>query len=48
MGSDHQLVIAKIKLRLHKIGKQEIKTRRFETSKLKIPDIKQIHHRVEK
>ena len=40
VGSDHQLVIAKIKLRLRKTGKQEIKTRRFETSKLRIKDIK--------
>ena len=43
VGSDHQLVIAKIELRLHKTGKQETKA-----SKLRIPALANICHRGEK
>ena len=41
VGTDHHLVIVKTKLKLHKVGKKPSISKRYETCKLKVPEIKQ-------
>ncbi|XP_056022145.1 uncharacterized protein LOC130055022 [Ostrea edulis] len=41
VGSDHNLVITKVMLKLHKIGKKPTSSTRFETCKLKVPEVRQ-------
>jgi len=41
VGSDHNLVVAKTKLKLHKIGKKPSISKRYEACKLKVPEINQ-------
>ena len=40
VGSDHQLVVATVQLKLHRIGKKEIARFNFDTEKLKTPHIR--------
>ncbi len=47
VGSDHSLV-TKTKLKLYKIGKASTTTARYETCKLKVPEVKQVSFRTEK
>ena len=41
VGSDHNLLITKLKLKLHKVQGKAIKSKRYESCKLKIPEIKE-------
>ena len=41
VGSDHNLVVIKIRLKLCKIGKKPSTSKRYETCKLKVPEINQ-------
>ena len=41
VGSDHNLLVMKIRLRLHKAERSPTTSRRYETSKLKVPLIKE-------
>jgi len=41
MGSDHNLVITKAKLRLNGTSKKQMGTARYEESKLRIPEVRQ-------
>ena len=40
VGSDHNLLVIKLKLKLHKIQGKPIASKRYESCKLKIPEIK--------
>ena len=41
VGSDHNLLVIKLKLKLHKVQRKSITSKRYETCKLKIPKIRE-------
>lgn len=41
VGSDHNLIITKVKLRLSNTGKKQGRTIRYEESKLRVPEVRQ-------